>query len=393
MTNKNNLSIKNALRAGCLTALFITQASYATNGDIRVGLNAVQTGMANAVVANPESSATIFTNPAGLSNLTMDHMRLDLGFALMNPPRSVNGVDSDSNLFFMPTGSVAFHKNQKVTIGMGFSALAGFGMDLSDAFPQAPGNQQFVTTKEVLKFAPSIAGQINDQLALGMSLDVYIQSLALSTPAFTLPQNRQFGFGFTVGGVYKASESLQFGFSYGSEGNMKSNEFNTAAGKFTVDLDHPAILTLGAAYTTESGMVVEGDIKQIYFSKVRDKVMVGRPAGYSGPIPATLNFGWSDQTVFAIGARKPINEKVTLRAGVNYGASPIDPQDVNNNLGAAAISETHLTFGATIKMNPHMSQNISFTRALDNTVTSSVGPANKLKMHQNVLTFNMTMNF
>jgi len=40
-----------------------------------------------------------------------------------------------------------------------------------------------------------------------------------------------------------------------------------------------------------------------------------------------------------------------------------------------------------------MSQNISFTRGLENEVTSSVGPSNKIKLSQNVLTFNMTMKF
>jgi len=388
----NKITIKSAVKLACLASIAITSSSYATNGDIRVGLNAVQTGMANAVVANPESSATIFTNPAGLSNLKIDSMRLDLGFALMNPPRSLNGVDSDSNLFFMPTGSVAFKKSETMTMGVGFSALAGFGMNVSDAFA-SPGNQAFVTTKELLIFSPSISRQVNDKLALGFSLNIYTQSLALSTPAFTLPQNRQFGFGVTFGGIYKANDQMQFGFSYSTEGDMSKNEFNTAAGKFTVDLDHPPILTLGGSFTTDSGLVFEGDIKQIYFSKVRDKVNVGVPSGYVGPIPNTLNFGWSDQTVIAIGARKQINDKLTLRGGINHGASPIDAEDVNNNLGAAAISETHLTVGATFKMNPHMSQNISLTHALDNEVTASVGPANKLKMHQNVLTFNMTMKF
>ncbi len=383
--------IKNIVKVSCLVVFWATQASYATNGDVRLGLNAVQSGMANAVVANPESSATIFTNPAGLSNLDMDNMRLDLGFALINPPRSINGVESDSNLFFMPTGSIAFKKNEKITLGMGFTALAGFGIDVSDAFPNAPGNQPFVTAKEVLKFSPSISSQINDKLALGVSLDVYSQSLALKTPQFSLPQNRQFGFGATFGGIFKATDKTQFGLSYGTKGNMSDHEFNTSDGKISIDLDYPSVLTAGVAHTMNSGMVIEGDIKQIYFSKVRDKVNVGRPSGYTGAIPSSLNFGWSDQTVIALGIRKQINDKLTLRGGINHGKSPIEAEDVNNNLGAAAIAETHLTIGATIKMNSHMSQNISFTRALKNEITSPTG--NKLQLEQNVLTFNMTMKF
>lgn len=389
----NKLSILKLRLIAVVTIATFSAQVKATNGDIRVGLNAIQTGMANAVVAKPESTATIFTNPAGFGTLDMENMRFDIGFALMHPPRSTNGVDSDSNLFFMPTGSFAFHKTSNVTVGAGFSALAGFGMDTPDAFPGAPGNQQFVTTKELIKFAPGVSVKVNDELSIGGSLDIYNQGLALSTPGFTLPQNRQFGFGATIGAIYKPSDNIQFGLSYNSEGDMSAHEFNTADGKITIDLDHPAILTLGAAYTTDSGLVIEGDIKEIYFSKVRDKVNVGRPAGYSGPIPATLNFGWDDQTVIALGVRKDVSEKLTLRGGVNYGKSPISESDVNNNLGAAAIVETHLAIGLTYRHNKHISHNISYTRALENEVTSSVAPNNTLKMHQDVLTFNIAITY
>lgn len=91
----------------CATLISIgfafTHSAFATNGDIRVGLNAVEAGMGNAIIAKPEDAGTLFNNPAGLSGLEMKGMQLDMGFALMNPPRSVNGNTSDSNLFFMPS--------------------------------------------------------------------------------------------------------------------------------------------------------------------------------------------------------------------------------------------------------------------------------------------------
>jgi len=374
-----------------ILSVLISQQVQATNGDVRVGLNALDTGMANAVVAKPESSATIFNNPAGLSEIEIKNMRMDLGFALMNPPRSVNNNDSDSNLFFMPTGSVAFEVSEKVTVGMGFAALAGFGMDVLDALP-TPGNQSFVTTKELLKFAPSLSYKISDGTSIGASMDIYSQSLALATPGFSMPQNRQFGFGATFGLMHKFNDSFQMGVSYATEGNMSAHEFNTNAGKFKLDMDHPDIITVGAAYTFDSGAVIEGDIKQINFSTVRDSVDFERPSGYTGPVPASLNFGWEDQTVFAVGVRKKMSEKLTLRAGFNYGASPIAPEDVNNNLGAPAIVEKHLTIGMTRKFNKHMSSNIAFTHSFENEVKSSSSP-NAIKMYQNVLTFNITMEY
>lgn len=374
-----------------LSFFSISSVALATNGDIRVGLNAVQAGMANAVTAKPEDAGTIFNNPAGLTSLDMKGMRLDMGFALMRPPRSVNGVKSDSNLFFMPTGAVAFRKSPKLTFGVGFSALAGFGMDVPDALG-LPGNQPFVTTKELLKFAPSAAVKVNDKLTVGASLDIYNQSLSLTTPGFSLPQNRKFGFGGTVGAIYKVSDKLQFGGSYSTKGNMQKHEFNTTAGKFSLDLDHPAMASIGVAYEPVDGLVIESDIKRINFSDVRNKIDVERPATYAGPVPSSLNFGWSDQTVYALGIRKKMNEKMTIRAGYNYGKSPIGSEDVDNNLGATAISEKHLTLGLTRKMSKHMSSNIAYTRAFDNEVQSSTSP-NRIQMDQHVLNLNLTFTF
>ena len=233
---------------------------------------------------------------------------------------------------------------------------------------------------------------MSNKLAIGASLDIYNQSLSLATPKFSLPQNRQFGFGATVDATYKVSDRLQLGGSYASKGNMSKHEFNTNAGKFALDLDHPAILTIGAAFEPRPGMVLEADIKWIKFSDVRTKVAIDRPTGYAGSIPSSLNFGWSDQTVYAIGVRKKMNDKMTVRVGLNYGKSPIAPEDVDNNLGATAISDRHLTLGITRKMSKHMSTNLAYTRAFNNEVKSSTSP-NKMEMSQNVLNANLTFSF
>ena len=70
--------------------------AHATNGDQMLGTNATQWGMAGAVIAAPQDSATLFYNPAGLTQLGMEEVRFDMGAGLLNPPREVNGIESDS---------------------------------------------------------------------------------------------------------------------------------------------------------------------------------------------------------------------------------------------------------------------------------------------------------
>lgn len=79
------------------TLLGFGQGALATNGDQMLGVTATQWGMAGAVVAAPQDAGTIMTNPAGLAELGMKDVRFDMGFGSLNPPRKVNGADSDSD--------------------------------------------------------------------------------------------------------------------------------------------------------------------------------------------------------------------------------------------------------------------------------------------------------
>jgi long-chain fatty acid transport protein len=201
------------------TVLTLPLASHATNGDQLLGVSAIQWGMGGATVAAPQDSATIFVNPAGLAELGMEEVRFDLSPGFMNPPREINGNESDSNLFFLPAGAVAFKVSDKLFLGLGMAAQSGFGVDVPDALPM-PGNQQVVTTKGFFKLSPSLAYKVSDKLSLGASLNIGYQSLAMSNTFFTFPQNQQFGFGVTLGGIYHINDAFQLGASWVSKTNM-----------------------------------------------------------------------------------------------------------------------------------------------------------------------------
>ena len=244
---------KKLIKGAVAVALVSATSAYATNGDQMLGVTATQWGMAGAVVAAPQDSGTIITNPAGLSLLDIEDVRVDLGFGFLNPPRKANGVDSDSDLYMIPSGSVAFKIDEKLTLGMGMAGLSGMGVDFSDVTP-APGNQNVVTTKQFFKVAPGFSYQMNDKLALGAALNIDYQSLAMDMDmsaaggaVMHLPQNQVYGFGFSLGAIYKISDALQFGASYVSKQSMGSFDWNTSAGAFSMTMDAPQTLSLGLA--------------------------------------------------------------------------------------------------------------------------------------------------
>lgn len=143
-------------------------------------------------------------------------------------------------------------------------------------------------------------------------------------------------------------------------------------------MDAPQSLQLGLAYLPNPGLLVEFDVKQIQFSDVLDRVTLKTPAGNQ-----TMNFGWSDQTVYALGVQRQVNDKTAVRIGYNYGVSPIGPEDVTNNYGSLAVTEHHLALGMTRQMTAKAAMSLSYVRAFGNEVTNSVG--NKLELEQNII--------
>jgi long-chain fatty acid transport protein len=168
-------------------------------------------------------------------------------------------------------------------------------------------------------------------------------------------------------------------------------EYNTPTGMTSFDMDIPASVALGLAFKPMPGLLVEADIKRIFFKDVMGSIPVTNgPAGF----PPSLNFGWDDQTVYAIGVKKDMGP-MAISLGYNYGKSPIGAEDVNMNLGSTAIVEHHLSFGLTRKFSDKVSGSFAYTHAFSNDLTSNVvgQPANKIEIEQNQYNLNIAYKF
>lgn len=376
--------------AAALTAALGTCAlnAHATNGDQMFAMSAAQAGMGGATVAQAQDAVTVLVNPAGMADLGIKDVRMDLGFGLLNPPREVNGRESDSNWYMMPTGAAVFNVNDRLYLGMGLGGISGMGVNVDD-IAAAAGSQPMVTTKQVFRFSPAAAFKVNDALTLGASLNIANQSLAMANAQFSLPQNQQFGFGATLGATYKINPKLQAGLVWTSKTDIAEMEYNTTAGKVSFDMDMPASVAFGLAFKPMPGLLVEADIKRIYFADVMDRITVATPGA---PYPSALTFGWDDQTVYSIGVKKEMGP-MAISVGYNYAESPFGPEDVNSNLGSTAIVEHHLSFGLTRKFSDKVSGSFAYTHAFENEMTSSVAPANTIKISQNQFNFNISYAF
>lgn len=361
----------------------------ATNGDQMLGVTATQWGMAGAVIAEPQDAGTALTNPAALADLDFEEVRFDMGFGFLNPPRKVNGTDSDSDLYLIPAGAAAFKVDDRLTFGMGMAGLSGMGVDVE----LVPGNNpQVVTTKQFYKISPGFGYRMNDRLSIGAAFNLDYQSLAMAmyNPAMgldrQLPQKQVYGYGATAGLTYRVSPRLRFGAAYETKQHMDAFEWNANDGDYEMTMDAPPKLTLGAAFKPMEGLLIEADIKRIWFSEVLDEITLKTP---SGPVP--LEFGWDDQTVFALGVQKVVNPKTTVRFGYNYGESPIESEDVTNNFGSLAVTEHHLSMGLTRKISNRVSGSFSYVHAFNNEVSQDTPMGEQtIELEQNVVNFQIS---
>ncbi len=366
------------------STLGLSPVVFATNGDQMLGVTATQWGRAGAVVAQPEDAGTVITNPAALANLDIEEVRVDMGFGFLNPPRKANGVDSDSDLYLIPSGAMALRVNPRLVFGMGMAGLSGMGVDFDDIRITMPGNQAVVTTKQFYKIAPGFGFKVNNKLSLGAAFNLDYQSLAIHNNNFTLPQTQVYGWGATFGLTYDVNDKVRLGASYVTKQRMSEFEWNTTAGKYSLDMDAPPTLTLGMAVKPMPGLVIEADVKQIWFSDVLDREAFSTPAGLS-----TMNFGWDDQTVFALGVTKQVNAQTLVRLGYNYGESPIDSEDVGSNIGSLAVTEHHLSLGVTRFFNDKVAGSLSYVHAFSNDLTDPTGNTT-IELEQNIVNLQLT---
>lgn len=368
-----------------LGATLIPAIVMGTNGDQMIALSAVQAGMGGATAAVAQDALSVLVNPAGIADLGMKDVRVDFGFGLLNPTREINGQESNTNWYMMPTGAVAFNVNDRLFLGVGMGGVSGMGVNVDDMAPGVAGDQPMVTTKQLMRFSPAAAFKVIDGLNVGASFNIGLQSLSLYNAQFSLPQNQQFGFGATLGVTYAPIPLLQAGLAWTSKTYVSDMQFATTAGKVRFDMDVPSSLAFGVAVKPMAGLLIEADVKHYFFSDVMDRIEVDGPGA---PYPSQLSFGWDDQTVFAIGARKDLGA-FSLRVGFNYGASPIEEDDVDANLGSMAIVESHLSVGITRRFSEKVHGNFAYTHAFENELSSSATP-NTVAMSQNQYNFNVT---
>ena len=408
---------KKALAVAVAAGIAFPMSASATNGYFLIGFGAKSRAMGGVGVAYAQDGLAAASNPAGMAEIEMDTMRIDVGGEFFNPPRAVlhdsatlpADAKSGANLFLIPNMGGAYRFNRKITVGMAaIGAGLGTRFDQSQAVcndgnPATNGNNFFnfncLASDTVgvslmqMQMLPSVAYRLNKQHALGASLAIGVQTFrayglqAFDTLGFAATNGNltnmgndwSYGAGVRVGGLHKFFKNrLSFGWNYASKVWM--TKFDKYRNLFAEqgDFDIPEHYAIGVAYKLNKKLTVAADIQRINFSDVKS---VGNP----GPDPANpnqffpsgigvlgldngLGFGWEDQTVYKLGVNYDYDKTWSVRAGVNFGETPIPKDQVLFNMLAPATVEWHLTFGASYRPSPNVEWSFNYMHAFENTL-------------------------
>jgi len=388
-----------------LSSLLILSTSvlFAQKADQMIGVSALQFARGGAIIASPVDAPSMIYNPAAIGALSFDKFGFDMGLGVVNPPRKITSAmgtpmekttESGANSYLGMGNGVVIKLSDKVIFGMAAGGVSGLGTDFpSSTLPDNPNtpfpeNVSIVTKKGLLKITPTFAYKLSDAFVLGASFQIGNQSLALKSPAFILPQSDRWGWGFGVGLIFKPLPNLNLGLSYTSEMQISEYEFNGTSlvpptggeGVYTMTMNSPQLVAFGVSFAPMPKLLVEADFKWINQSAVMDQIDLVSPTGYVIP----LKFGWDDQMVYAVGAQFAPNKGMQLMLGWSYGATPISPENVNNNLGSIAVVEHHISIGITRHWGKNVSSTFSYTRGLHNEVISNTTPSNKIEAEFNM---------
>ena len=387
---------KSSLAFAIAFALAIPTTAFATNGMWMIGYGAKATGMGGVGVAYPQDAMAAAYNPASMTEV--GEMRFDATLEIFHPPRAVKSdsstlpanARSKDDWYPIPAlGAVMSNPATPLALGM-----AVIGAGLGTNYPQQDGTMYDpsgggTAYKNVgvflmqMQMLPSIAYKVDEHNSFGASLVIAMQTFrAFGLESFTSGTfnftsstdnltNRgndwSFGGGYRLGwfGTF-FDKRLNLGFNYAPVVHMQ--RFNEYSGLFANhgEFDIPESYTGGIAFKFTPETAVALDIERIKWNNIPSIGHPGPttsgtlglnplcPEGSAGKPQCQLGgtlgmgFGWTNQTVYKIGIEHKYNKKLTLRAGYNYGKSPIPDDQVLFNMLAPATSQVHYTLGATL---------------------------------------------
>jgi len=387
-------------KAIALTALLgIAGLSFATNGDNLIGVSPASRGMGGIGVGMPVGPTdSIFRNPAWMSQykgfnvqfggiLFMPKVKAKTNVTPMGPMNPPASATSEADMFVVPEVGIVQQINNNLSFGIGAFGVSGMGVDYRNKDSRLANMH---TSFQFMRVIPTLSYKVNDAISVSGALHLAYGSLDMGANMCNSTgtncwnagggQSQTYGIGVQLGLAYNMADFVYAGITYQSPVSMTYKRVFDSDGNGLFEdlkLQQPMELALGLGVKPMDSLKVGMDLRWIGWSKAD---------GYK-------HFQWKDQLVVALGGEYKPMEKLALRAGYNYGKSPIrggakNPMNANripnfstpfsdfyiawfNLIGFPAITEQHITLGLGYEFTKTFGIDLAYKHAFNKKVKAT----------------------
>lgn len=365
-----------------------------------MAIGPIARSMGGVGVAAPQDAiSAVFANPAAMCfGPYCPGTEVNFGGTLFMPTvdatvttsdGNVVSASSDKKVYAIPAIGLSVPITNSWRFGLAAYGVSGLGVDYRDtAFDTTPlpGSggayplvQGAYTQLQIMKFSPSIAYQVNNNLSLGLGVHIDYANLDLRNGS-----SFNYGIGAQLGAIYKASDMLTLGATYITPQEVDhQNVVGTPGGSRDLKLESPQQIGVGISVEPiRNALLVEVDGRWINWSSA---------TGYD-------DFDWKDQWVLALGVQYKPTKQLALRAGYNYANNPVNEHNnfVGFNgtpnppttfvqgipfpnyyyetfriIGFPAVAKQHVSFGIGYELSNKFALNAGYTHAFEQTISES----------------------
>lgn len=433
-------------------ALAQSPVALATNGYFLPGYGFRSQGMGGVGIAYGRDSLSIAANPANIVNTGMrgdmgmgvfnPERSASVGRSAgqTSPFGFNNGAESEAKYFIVPEMGMTMPLTE--SLHAGFAVVGNGGMNTTypinlfnytgaPASARGPGRDAKIGVDMMQLLVPITMGyRVNETHSVGAALvlaetrfraygleafksfDSVLNMSITSDPDHLTGQgfDYSYGAGFKLGWLGDfLDDKLTLGLAYTSRTYM--TKFDKYRGLFAEqgDFDIPENYGIGITYKPKKNLIFSADISRINYNDIASIGNRGpgtSDGDYTDPnvqvdgIPSIsdpskelgndqgMGFGWDNQTVYKLGVQYGVNRKLQVRAGFNYGKSPIPDDQLTFNVLAPATVEKHYSVGFTYKPSDELEVTGTYmyvaSHSQDSPPNQNIVGMADINMHQNV---------
>ncbi len=331
-------------------------------------------GMGGAGAAYAVDAMAGAINPAAMSDvcdrfdvaIMPVHSKQEVDVSGSPVPVGVNGhFENSLKNFYNPTFGINKQFDWccwEMSIGLMGYNQGHLDSTFNNSFPLlGTGNLQLDVTQEVI--APVWTVKINECHAVGLALDVVVQSLKIkglqnfdnaifsSAPGHVTNEGRDYswGVGVTLGYIGHWTDWLSVGVAYQPKIAMsrfdKYKGFLAQRGK----LDIPQTVNAGIALHLIPCMNIAFDVDWIDWEGIRSlhnpllpNLLVSKLGRNNG-----VGFGWKNQIFYRVGVDYQLFDCWTIRAGYRHANTPVRGSQAATNILTCETCQDFVTVGAS----------------------------------------------